>query len=201
MEDKHYCSLALDWNYEEGYMLAYGRKHQYAKPADKSPKLNLKGQRLVQSTQSEPTENTKKEAEWLMDFLAIHPNAKLCFFAGTMKLMVDSDATYLVLPRAKSRIAGHFYLAFLPNRRKYNNTPNNAPVLTECKILRHVVCSAAELKCAGLFHNGCTAKAIWNILSEMGHQQQPIHIKTDNKTTNSFVHASMHVQWSKSWDM
>eukprot|EP00957_Ditylum_brightwellii_P008037 610029-Ditylum_brightwellii.AAC.1 len=40
-----------------------------------------------------------------------------------------------------------------------------------------------------------------NLLEDIGHPQQPIKIKTDNKTANSFVHASMHIKRNKSWDM
>ena len=54
----------------------------------------------------------------LMDFLATHPHAKLCFYAGTMKLNVESDAAYLVLPGARSRIAGYFYLQAHPHPSK-----------------------------------------------------------------------------------
>eukprot|EP00957_Ditylum_brightwellii_P016618 1249134-Ditylum_brightwellii.AAC.1 len=40
-----------------------------------------------------------------------------------------------------------------------------------------------------------------NLLKAIGHPQQPTKIKTDNKTVNSFVHASMCIKRSKSWDM
>eukprot|EP00957_Ditylum_brightwellii_P071041 5398361-Ditylum_brightwellii.AAC.1 len=39
----------------------------------------------------------------------VYPNAILCFFAGNMQLHVDSDAAFLVVNGAKSRIAGYFY--------------------------------------------------------------------------------------------
>ena len=45
-----------------------------------------------------------------MDYLHTYPNAKLRFYAGDMKLQVETDAAYLVLPNAKSRVAVHFYL-------------------------------------------------------------------------------------------
>eukprot|EP00957_Ditylum_brightwellii_P015077 1137625-Ditylum_brightwellii.AAC.1 len=128
-----------------------------------------------------------------MNFLATHPSAKLHFFTGTMQLMVDSDVAYLVLHGAKSQISGHFYFAFLPSTRNYNGAPNNAPVLTECKMLKHVVCSTGGVECIGFFHNGCTAIVICSALNEMGHQQLT-HTRTGNKLTNSFVHASMHVK-------
>eukprot|EP00957_Ditylum_brightwellii_P168905 12856432-Ditylum_brightwellii.AAC.1 len=51
---------------------------------------------------------------------------KTTFFAGDMQLAVDSDAAYLVLPGAKRRFAGHFYLQSLLNDLNYNNVPSNA---------------------------------------------------------------------------
>eukprot|EP00957_Ditylum_brightwellii_P161927 12328822-Ditylum_brightwellii.AAC.1 len=94
-------------------------------------------------------------------------------------------------------MAGHFYLASLSNRNNYNNIPNNALVLTKCKTLKHIVCSAAEATCISLFHNCNTALAIQSVLNKMGYQQQPTWIKADNKATNYIVHISMHIKWSK----
>ena len=204
----------------------FGRKIQYTKEADKSPPLNKKGTRLVQSIvgkflyyaralenpilvalneigtqQAAPTENTMKEATWMMDFLAHHPDAKIRYFAGNMQLSVDSDAAYLVIPDAKSRYAGHFYLESLPNRLNYNGAPHNAPIHTECKIIPNVVCSAAEAECGGLFYNAQMALTFRRTLEAIGHPQRPTRIKTDNKTANSFVHASMRIKRSKTWDM
>eukprot|EP00957_Ditylum_brightwellii_P134865 10282321-Ditylum_brightwellii.AAC.1 len=65
--------------------------------------------------------------EWIMDFFHTYPNARLSFFAGDMQLRVDSDAAYLVMPAAKSRIAGYFFLSTDPNPLNYNNAPYNAP--------------------------------------------------------------------------
>ena len=204
----------------------YGRTVQYAEKEDKSPKLDAKGKKLVQkivgtflyygraletpslvalndigSQQASPTENTLKDTEWLMDFLAHHPNATIRIFAGTMQLAVDSDASYLVAPGAKSRYAGHFYLEANPHPANYNKAPNNAAIHTECRTLRNVVCSAAEAECGGLFHNAQVAVSIRRILEAINHPQKATRIKTDNKTANSFVHASMRAKRSKTWDM
>ena len=53
----------------------------------------------------------------------------------------------------------------------------------------------------GLFQNGHTAVAIGRLLESLGHKQEPIGIKTDNKTANSFVHTTMRIKRSKTWDM
>ena len=67
--------------------------------------------------------------------------------------------------------------------------------------LKNVVCSAAEAECAGIFHNCQKAIGIRRILEALGHKQTPTSVKTDNSTANSFVHATMRLKKSKTWDM
>ena len=136
-----------------------------------------------------------------MDFLHTYPNARIRFFAGTMQLSVDSDASYLVQPGAKSRYAGYFYLESTPNSLNYNGTPHNAPIHTECATIKNVVCSAAESECAGLFKNSHISIHIRRVLEALSHKQKSTKVKTDNRTANSFVHSSMRMKRSKSWDM
>eukprot|EP00957_Ditylum_brightwellii_P035288 2676251-Ditylum_brightwellii.AAC.1 len=90
-------------------------------------------------------------------------------FAGNMQLCVDSDTTYLVMLGAKSCITGHFYLASTANPLSYNGTPHNAPVHTECIVLKHVFCLATEAELSGLFHNVQRAMALHYILAALGH--------------------------------
>ena len=83
----------------------------------------------------------------LLDYVATYQNAFLRFHSSDMQLIVDSDAAYLVLPGAKSRIAGYFRMgdkSFSGNRPDSTRRTPNAPILVECKTLRHVVASAAE---------------------------------------------------------
>ena len=87
-----------------------------------------------------------------------------------MVLHVDSDAAYLVLPNAKSRVAGYHYLTSIPP------TPDqapilNAPILVICKTLRHMCSSAAEAEIVGVFTNAQLAIPIRHILECLGHPQ------------------------------
>ena len=118
-----------------------------------------------------------------------------------MQLCVESDAAYLVLPKARSRIAGHYYLTAhkIPSKAYRENL--NAPIHTECATIKNVVSLAAEAETAALFHNCTTAIAIRQALTGLGHPQQKTTVKTDNSTANSFVHSEMRVKQSKSWDM
>ena len=45
-----------------------------------------------------------------MDYVSTYPNPILRFYASDMVLTSKSDAAYLVLPKARSRAAGFFYL-------------------------------------------------------------------------------------------
>ena len=127
------------------------------------------------------------------------PNVTLRYHASNMHLHVDSDAAYLVAPKARSRIAGFYYF----KKDTDGNTifaPNH-PILVECRCLRHVVSSAAEAETAGVFHNAQISIQLRRILHALGHPQPPTAIKTDNATAHGFVHNNMHLRKSKTWDM
>ena len=57
-----------------------------------------------------------------MDFLATHPNVKLQYCIGYIKLKVETDAAYLILPNMRRRVVGYFYLsAYLSPDKTYPN--------------------------------------------------------------------------------
>ena len=173
---------------------AYGKKTQFAPPGDSSTPLDNKGTKFVQSTtgsllyysravdptilpalneiatsQARPTENTRKKVQWLLDFVATYPNAKIRFYKSDMILYVDSDAAYLVLPNARSRFAGHFYLSNHVNNPTTFAPQPNGPIHTECKTIRNVVASAAEAETAGLFGNSQLTIIIRRALQSLDH--------------------------------
>jgi len=116
-----------------------------------------------------------------------------------MVLHIDSDAAYLVAPKARSRVAGYFYLSDNPS--KTSKPIFNGAIHVECKTLRHVVSSAAEAETAGVYHNAQVAIPIRIVLQALDHAQPPTPIKTDNSTANGFIHDNIHQRRSKSWDM
>ena len=64
----------------------------------------------IGTQQAKSTENKKMSTKRLLDYAATYPNAFVRFYASDMMLNIDSDAAYLVQPKARSRIAGYFYL-------------------------------------------------------------------------------------------
>ena len=199
-------------------------ERQYAMKEDTSPHLLPKGIKYVQSVvgtflyyaraidctmlpalaqiaqqQAQPTQRTLKKCKQLMDYAATYNNASIRYYASDMILEVDSDASYLVLPKARSRYAGYFRMLDkhdAPNRRQHNGA-----ILIECKTIRHVVTSAAEAETKGVFQNAKLAIALRYLLTSMGHPQPQTTIFTDNSTTEGFVNNNIQMKRSKSWDM
>ena len=89
-----------------------------------------------------------------------------------MKLHVESDAAYRVLPGAKNRIAIYSYLQAPPHPTKTYPKGYNAPIHNEYATIKNVVSLAAEAECGGLFHNCYTAIGIQNALIGMDHLQE-----------------------------
>ena len=196
----------------------YGKHRQYTKDPDSTPLLDKDETKFVQSVvgallyygravehpilvalneisvqQQHPTQKVRKKVDQLLDFVATHPEATLRYHASDMILHVDSDAAYLVLPNAKSRIGGYFYLSSTPPTNVNSNPKpmKNAPILIECSSLKHVVASAAEAECGGLFRNGQLATKIRVILEALDHKQPATLLKTNNLTAVGFANKNM----------
>jgi hypothetical protein len=151
----------------------------------------------ISSKQSKATEDTQRQCTMLLDYAATYPNAKIRYHASDMQLQVDSDAAYLVLPQAKSRYAGYFYLG----SKHSTQGKLNGSILVPCKSIRSVVASAAEAETGGLFYNDQEAVIIKQSLEALDHPQRQIPIKTDNSTATGFIYDNIRLRKSKTWDM
>ena len=70
-----------------------------------------------------------------------------------MVLYVDSDTAYLIMPKARSRIAGYYQLLdYLTKQGDLNDL-----IYIKCNTLRNVVASTVEAKIGGLYHNAQTS--------------------------------------------
>ena len=160
----------------------YGATKQLANPLDTSPPIPEGKKRRIQKIigtflyyardvectmlpalntlteqQSSPTKNTEYAITHFLDYAATNPSAIIQYKASDMILHIDSDTSYLSEPRAHSRTGRHHYLSSLPtDPKKIPNLPppENGPIHMECRILKHMVTSAAEAEVGGLFHNG-----------------------------------------------
>ena len=217
---RHDCARKTHQPHEHSIPM-YGRKIQYAKKLDESPKLGpadklfiqqvtgtfLYYARAVDSTmlvalsaiaaqQADPTEDTMRKTLKFLDYVVSHPDAILTFSASNMVLNVHSDASYLTEPKARSRAGGHFYMSSDSTHSK-----DNGAVLNIAKIMKNVMTSAAEAEIGALYLNSRQAIPARRLLEEMGHKQPPTPIQTDNTIAFGFINKIMVPKATKSTDM
>ena len=210
----------------------YGARVHWAPSPDDSPALDLSDTKRVQQVlgvllyygravdstlltaiteiatqQAHATERTLKAIVQLLNYCATHPNAILRYRASDMVLWIDSDASYLSVPKARSRVAGYF---FLSDKRPDDAAPpdldeilprSNGAVLVLCKIAREVLSSAAEAELAASFYNAKEAVPLRQALEEMGHPQPPTPLQTDNSTATGIANDTIKQKHSKAIDM
>jgi hypothetical protein len=195
---------------------SYGQKVQYAQNEDTSPTLPAKDATFIQSAigsllyyaravdptilpalneiatkQAAPTATTMQATKHLLDYMATHPLAILRYRASDMVLHIDSDSAYLVLPKARSRAAGYHYLSSNLPLATTAPPPTNAPILVECRTIRHVMASAAEAETTTAVINAQAAVPIRHTLTALGHPQPPTPLKVDNSTANGILNSNI----------
>ena len=168
----------------------------YARAIDMT---NLPGLSGISSEQSQARESTEARVEQLLDYLATHPDAVVRYYASDMVLNIHSDASYLSETRARSRVAGYYFLGSNPEKGK--PIKMNGAIYTFCGILKFVVASAAEAELGALFLNCKEGKIIRLILEELGHKQPPTPVHCDNKTATGIANDTVKKQRSRSMEM
>ena len=71
-----------------------------------------KAMNAIGSEQAKATETTRMWSNWLIDYLATHPNAKIRYWQSDMRLIIYSDASFLVEWDTKSNYGGYLYLGW-----------------------------------------------------------------------------------------
>ena len=134
-----------------------------------------------------------------MDYLHTHPDTVVRFHASDMILYIESDAAYLVLPQARSRVASILYLGNATTGRP----PLNGAIQVICKTLQYVVSSVAKAETGGIFIGGQQAVPIITALSKLNHRQPSsgTRISTDNSTAKGVLSANLRQKLSKAFDM
>ena len=195
----------------------YGKDAQLPLPIDDSPKLNKKGitqiQQIVSAIlyyahcvnitllmmlstiaheQTKATKTMNLSVNQMLDYCAIHPNAKICFHTSDMVLNIHSDASYLNAPEARSHIGGHYFLGWI----LHDNIPTklNGTIHVISTILKFIATSAAEAELGALFVNAKEGRVIRLILQELGHPQPPTLIHCNNSTTTGIANNTVKRQ-------
>jgi hypothetical protein len=94
----------------------------------------------IATEQTQATEKTQAATNQLLDYLATHPEATIRYHASNMILHIHSDASYLSVSNARSRLGGLF---FLGNKSLEQDTLNGSS-LNVASNIKNVVASAEE---------------------------------------------------------
>jgi len=105
----------------------------------------------IAEQQSKATTNTVKALNQLLNYAATHNNAVIQYKASNMILHVDSDASYISLPEARSRAGGFFYLS--DTIQHATSPPLNGTIHIISNKLRNVMASAAKAEIGALYKN------------------------------------------------
>jgi hypothetical protein len=151
----------------------------------------------IATEQTKATEKTQAATNQLLDYLATHPDATIRYHASDMILHIHSDASYLSVSNARSRLGGLFFLG--------NKTPNqdklNVCILNVASVIKNVVASAAESEVGACFHNAQSGAPLRVTLTEVGHTQPPTPLLTDNSTAFGILNETIKQKRSKEMDM
>jgi hypothetical protein len=151
----------------------------------------------IATEQTKATEKTQSATNQLLDYLATHPDATIRYHASNMILHIHSDASYLSVPNARSRLGGLF---FLGNKPPEQDTLNGS-ILNVASVINNMVASAAESEVGACFHNAQSGAPLRVTLAELGHIQPPTPLRIDNSTAFGILNEKIKQKRSKEMNM
>jgi hypothetical protein len=147
----------------------------YARAADPTILMPLND---IATEQTKATEKTQAATNQLLDHIATHPDATIRYHASDMILYIHSDASYLSVSNAHSRLGGLFFCGDKPPQED----TLNGSILNVASVIKHVVASMAESEVGACFQNTKSGAPLRVTLTELGHIQPPTPLRTDNST-------------------
>jgi hypothetical protein len=137
-----------------------------------------------------------EKVKQFLDYASTQEDAVITYKASDMVLAIQSDASYLSEPKARSRAGGHFFMS-----ANEEDPRDNGAVHTVAKIIKAVMSSAAEAELGGLFINAKMAVPIQTTLEELGHKQPLTPMQTDNSTACGVANNEIQPKATKAMDM
>jgi hypothetical protein len=110
---------------------------------------------------------------------------------------IHSDASYLPVSNALSRLGGLFLLGNKPPKQ---DTLNES-ILNVASVIKNVVASAAESEVGACFHNAQSGAPLRVTLTELGHTKPPTPLLTDNSTAFGILNETIKQKRSNAMDM
>jgi hypothetical protein len=166
----------------------------YAREVDPAVLMPLND---IATEQTKATEKTQAATNQLLDYMATHPDAAIRYHASDMILYIHSNASYLSVLNARSRLGGLF---FLGNKYPEHDTLNGS-ILNVASIIKNLVSSAAESEVGACFHNAQSGAPLRVTLTALGHTQPPTPLRTNNSTAFSILNETIRQRQFKAMNM
>jgi hypothetical protein len=151
----------------------------------------------IATEQTKATEKTQAVTNQLLDYLVTLMDATIRYHTSDMILHIHSDALYLSVSNAQSRLAGLFFLG--------NKSPGqdklNGSILNVASVIKNVVASAANSEVGACFHNAQSGAPLKVTLTEVGHIQPLMPLRTDSSTAFGILNETIKQKRSKAIDM
>jgi hypothetical protein len=87
------------------------------------------------------------------------------------------------------------------NTTKNDKKLTNGAILIVSKVLNHVMSSAAESEIGAVFINAKDGAVLRRALEELGHNQPPTPMETDNTTATGYSNGTIKQKRTKAMDM
>jgi hypothetical protein len=166
----------------------------YARAVDPTVLMPLN---KIATEKTKATGKTQAATNQLLYYRATHPDATIIYHASDMVLHIHSDASYLSVSNAGSRVGGLFFLGNThPKHDKLNGS-----ILNFASVIKNGVASAAESEVGACFHNAQSGAPLRVTLTELGHIQPPMPLRTDNSTAFVILNETIKQKRSKAMDM
>ena len=110
---------------------------------------------------------TVKAIKHFLDYFGTNSEATVLYQVSDMILHDHSDAAYLVVAGARSRLEGYTFLGNEDEKAQINNSL----ISIIAKLIKHVMASAAEVDIAALFMNARYLLPLRTTCAELGNPQ------------------------------
>ena len=128
----------------------------------------------------------------MLDYLATHPNGKTRFWKSDMRLLIHSEALFLVEWDGKINYGGFFCLGWKQSNEEKQKI--NGMIEVSASILPLVAISVAKAEMGGAFYNRKKGKVFCLMLDKMGFKKGPTTIFVDNNTASGICNNTIKRQ-------
>jgi hypothetical protein len=166
----------------------------YVRAVDPTVLMSLNG---IATEQTKATEKIQTATNQLLDYLATHPDATIRYHASDMIIHIYSDASYLSVSHARSRLGGLFFCGGKPPKEENLN----GSILNVASVIKNAVALAAESEVGAYFQNAQSGAPIRINLVELGHKQPATPLCMDKSTAFGILNETIKQKRSKAMDM